>query len=67
MKKVLSDSLDQFHCDLYNCYAYAGKESDYDPMLYTCSNSKAPEHLVASELKNQIDKFSMALQHLFCK
>jgi len=36
-------------------------------MLYARSNSKAPEHLVASELKNRIDKFSTALQRLFHK
>ncbi len=67
MKKAISDSLDRFHRNLYNHYAYAGKESDYDPMLYARSNSKAPEYLDASELKNQIDKFSTALQRLFRK
>jgi len=66
-KKAISDSLNRFRRDLYNRYAYAGETSDYDPMLYARSNSKAPEHLVASELKNRIDKFSTALQRLFRK
>jgi len=34
-------------------------------MLYARSNSKAPEHLVASELKNRIDKFSTDLRRIF--
>jgi len=66
-KEILSSTIARFRRDLYNRFAYAGEESHYDSMLYARSNRAAPEHLVASELKNRINNFSSALHRLFRK